>query len=222
LSILIISIFFFVSIPAPGGSGRTDGSSLQSYPGSDARFSRSDSSAASPVPSNLAGQTTQPMYNIPQGGGYYYLGNNTMMHPGAFAQYAPPPQMYPTTGLVTPNNPSSGAPHTVSNHQYQNKGVSYGSSFINPYDTSTPTGISNVTDYVNKNTYTSGSGVGGGQSSSATGGKSSASSTPHQSSQQTTDMSSSMYGNKGHLNKMNVSSVLPSSLVLVCLLFLEF
>lgn len=170
---------------------------MQSYPGPDARFTRSDSSAASPVPSSLPGQTAQQMYNIPQGTGYYYLGNNALMHPGAFTQYAAPHQMYPTTGLVTPNNPSSGAPHTVSN-QYQNKGM-YGNSYVNPYDNAAQTG--NVTDYVNKNSYSTGSGA-GGPNSAPTGGKGSSSSTG--SSQQSTDMSSSMYGNKGHLNKMNV------------------
>ena len=182
---------------APGGgvqsTGRSDGSSLQGY-GADARFPRSDSSTASPVPSNLAGQSAQTMYNIPQAG-YYYVGNN-MMHPGAFP-YGPP-TMYPTTAMATPNNPSSGAQHSVANHQYQNKG--YGSSYAPPYDT-TGQGATNVTDYVNKNTYTPGSGIGGPNSNT---GKGSASSTG---SSQSSDMSSSIYGNKGHMNKMNVSAL---------------
>jgi hypothetical protein len=183
---------------APGGgvqsTGRSDGSSLQGYPGADGRFPRSDSSTASPVPTNLPGQTSQPMYNLPQAG-YYYLGNNAMMHHGAFP-YGPP-TMYPTTAMATPNNPSSGVPHTVANHQYQNKG--YGSSYAPSYDTSGQGGPANVTDYVNKNTYTTGSGLGGQNSNS---GKGSASSTGNS---QSTDLASSMYGSKGHLSKMNVS-----------------
>src|SRR5687768_12992938 len=91
------------SFVAPTGgvpsTGRSDAGSMQSYQVTDGRFPRSDSSTGSPVPSNLPGQTTQPLqYNPLQ---YVYYGN-----PGAYP-YGPPP-MYQTTAMGTPTNQTSG------------------------------------------------------------------------------------------------------------------
>ncbi|CAG7662447.1 unnamed protein product [Allacma fusca] len=175
----------------PGVSGRNDGTTLPSFAGgSDARFPRSDSSTASPVPSNIAGQNTQqPIYN-PGLPGYYFVGN---MHPGTPFPYAPPPHMYPTTAMATPTN-ASGPPHAAStNHQYQNKGV-YTPSYS--YEGQGPS-----TDF-GKNSYAGGSGVGPNSNSGKT------SSATSSGNSQTTDLNSSMYG-KGHMNKMNQYSDKP-------------
>jgi hypothetical protein len=179
--------------PASGvpGTGR-DGSSLQTYgQGNESRFARSDSSTASPVPSNLSGQATQAMYNptIPAGG-YYYVGNN-VLHPGPFP-YGPP-QMYPAAPIPTPTNQSSGAHHGGLTNQYQTKGM-YGSNYM--YDNSGQQ-LPNVTEFVSKQPYSSGTGgVGGGAGSGS--GKSSTGSSVNNS--QSTDLNSSLY--KGHPNKL--------------------
>jgi len=161
---------------------------MSGYSGSDGRFPRSDSSTASPVPSNLTGgNAQQPMYN-PAVPGYYFVGNNMVGPP---FPYGPPPPMYPTTAMVTATN-ASGAPHAATgNHQYQTKTVygSYG------YDSGQGTG----TEY-GKNSYTGGSGVGPNANSNKGGSGS------NPGGSQTTDMNSSMYGKGHNMNKMNVST----------------
>ncbi|ODN00612.1 Protein lingerer [Orchesella cincta] len=185
---------FGTGVPgAPGVSGRNDGAAIQAYStGADGRFQRSDSSTASPVPSNLAGgNTQQAMYNPPVPG-YYFLGNNAMVHgtPYPFAA-APPHHMYQTAPMAAATN-ASGAPHApASNHQYQNKSVYSGASYTT-YDGSQ----SGPNSDFGKNSYSGGSGV-GPNSNSAKGGSGT---TPGVS--QSTDINSSIYA-KGHMNKMN-------------------
>ena len=183
---ILCLLIFLASAGGPAVSGRSDGTMSSYSGGSDARFPRSDSSTASPVPSNIAGQNTQqPMYNptLP----YYFVGNN-MMHPGTHFPYPPPHAMYPTSAMATPTN-ASGAPHAATaNHQYQNKGV------FPPYSYEGPPGA--TTDF--KNSYAGGPGVGPNSSSGKTASATSSGTS------QSTDLNSSMYG-KGHLNKIPVS-----------------
>lgn len=177
------------SFVAPTGgvpsTGRADGSSMQSYQVADGRFNRSDSSTGSPVPSNLPGQTTQPqLYNPLQ---YVYYGN-----PGGYP-YGPP--MYQTTGMATPTNPTSGTHVQGGSHQYGNKNF-YGNPYLpTSYDSNLQGGPTGVQDFVSKSAYNA-SGVG----PNTTSGKGPGST----GNSQTTDMSSSIYGNKGHLSNIKV------------------
>jgi hypothetical protein len=130
------------------------------------------------------------MYNPPVPG-YYFLGNNAVVHgtPYPFAA-APPHHMYQTAPMAAATN-ASGTPHAqASNHQYQNKSVYSGTSYT--YDGSQ----SGPTSDFGKNSYSGGSGV-GPNSNSAKGGSGT---TPGVS--QSTDINSSIYA-KGHMNKMN-------------------
>lgn len=138
------------------------------------------------MPSNLTGgNTQQAMYNPPVPG-YYFLGNNAVVHgtPYPFAA-APPHHVYQTAPMAAATN-ASGAPHApASNHQYQNKSVYSGGSYS--YDGSQ----SGPNSDFGKN-----SGV--GPLSNSKGGSGT---TPGVS--QSTDINSSIYA-KGHMNKMNV------------------
>ncbi|XP_021943888.1 protein lingerer isoform X3 [Folsomia candida] len=136
--------FGYYDATGPGGygvqvSGRNDAQTMQAYSNAaDGRFQRSDSSTASPVPSNLAGgNTQQAMYN--QAMPYFYVGNNMVQ--GSF----PYTHMYqqPMAPATNPSGPAV-------NHQYQNKSV-YNASYA--YDTNQG-GPTN--DFNNKGSYPSG------------------------------------------------------------------
>lgn len=179
-------------VPGTGVTGRNDGAAMQGYStGADARFQRSDSSTASPVPSNLAGGNTQQqaMYN-PTAMPYYFVGNN-MVHAGAHFPYGPPHAMYQAPMATAAN--TSGAPHAAAaNHQYQSKGVYSATQYT--YDASQGGPGSDF----GKTSYTSGSGVGPNSNT----GKVSSGSTPGVS--QSTDLTSSMYAKGHNMGKMNV------------------
>jgi len=180
---------------APGG--RNDGAAMQTYStGADARFTRDQSSTASPVPSNLAGgNAQQAMYN-PAAAMPYYAFN--MVHGGPFPYAAPPHHMYQAP-MATAANAGTGAPHAASgNHQYQGKytATQY------TYDA----GQGGPTTDFGKPSYNSNvSGGGGGVGPNSNSGKTGTGSTPGSVSQ-STDLNSSMYPKSHNMGKMNVSN----------------
>lgn len=158
----------------------------------DGRFQRSESSTASPVPSNIAGgNTQQAMYNTAPMPYYTY----NMMH-GSHYPYAPPHQMYQTPMATQPN--ASQAPHNApANHQYQTKGV-YNTQQQYPYDAVQG---GQTQDFGGKSSYNSGGGSVGQNSSTAKVTPGGGSTTQSQS----TDLNSSMYPKGHNIGKMNVS-----------------